>query len=51
MSECKRCDSAQDQCSYCGCCQHTKPSDWCKVNDAPWGMNCPSWSCGCEGKS
>ena len=41
-----------EQCSYCGCCAHGQPLNiGCKVEGAPSGMNCPNWTCCCEGQS
>lgn len=41
-----------EQCEFCGCCVHGKPlAKGCKVETAPFGMSCPNWMCGCEGKA
>lgn len=45
-------DCGLECCSYCGCCVHGKPRrEGCKVETAPFGMRCPDWDCGCEGKA
>ena len=49
---CRREDcSPADQCSFCGCCQHTPRAHECKANLAPRRMACPVRACGCQGRS
>lgn len=38
-------------CEYCGCCEHGEATDGigCRASDAPAGMTCPGYYCGCEG--
>lgn len=40
-----------EQCGYCKCCVHGKTlRDGCRVDLAPYGMDCPGSGCGCSGK-
>lgn len=45
-------DCNLEVCDYCGCCVHGRTrAAGCKVEAAPFGMNCPNGDCGCEGRS
>lgn len=48
MRESQECDT---WCDFCGCCEHTDmdPKRECIVAEAPMGMECPGYGCGCEG--